>query len=64
MRKISNLKLQITNKLQKVNYKYLVVEICDLPSNNIKMLTTWKLLKFQASKHKYQTNDRNSKQIK
>jgi hypothetical protein len=38
MREISIYKLQITNKLQKANYKYLVIEICDLPSKNIKML--------------------------
>jgi hypothetical protein len=39
MREISNYKLQIPNKLQKANYKYLVIEICDLPSKNFKMLT-------------------------
>jgi hypothetical protein len=38
MREISIYKLQIPNKLQKANYKYLVIEICDLPSKNIKML--------------------------
>ncbi len=38
MREISIYNLQITNKLQKANYKYLVIEICDLPSKNIKML--------------------------
>jgi hypothetical protein len=41
MREISNYKLQIPNKLQKANYKYLVIEICDLPSKNIKMLTIY-----------------------
>jgi hypothetical protein len=41
MREISNLKLQITNKLQKSNSKYLVIEICDLPSKNIKTLTIY-----------------------
>jgi hypothetical protein len=39
MREISNYKLQIPNKLQKANYKYLVIEICDLPFKNIKPLT-------------------------
>ncbi len=38
IREISIYKLQIPNKLQKANYKYLVIEICDLPSKNIKML--------------------------
>jgi hypothetical protein len=31
--------LKIPNKSQKENHKYLVIEICDLPSKNIKMLT-------------------------
>jgi hypothetical protein len=32
---------EIPNKLQKANYKYLVIEICDLPSKNFKMLTIY-----------------------
>jgi hypothetical protein len=41
MREFPNYKLQIPNKLQKANYKYLVIDICDLPSKNIKMLTIY-----------------------
>jgi hypothetical protein len=41
MKEISNYKSQITNKLQKTNCKYLVIEICGLPSKNIKMLSIY-----------------------